>query len=415
VLAGLILICLCAANVFGQVASATPSVTPTPTIPAELSAAFGCYDGDGEFTQPIALGFETAVVFVGKKDTAAAHDIWWSSDAMTSGYSCQVYYATGFLCQQYYITLSGTGFTAGSNINALGSTYCYYAFAKASRLLVTGVYTGNGSNPRTITNIGLDPDLVIDQRFVTNTGASTLKMRFRTVDMPSGRSCGLSATLSGGDCPNNYITELVSDGFTVNSTYLNATDKLYTYVAAKKNSNVSRWLWTAAYTGEFAAPLRSINLDGQARMAMISSAGNSDCAGMRHDQDDLSTNQYIQLADTGDLEDGITMGDPNGISVDGTCNLEFVDYYAWGLYEPSHTPVNTLTQTPTVTQTPTNTYTSTLIPTNTPTPTITPVGEDVCCDGGPAVNCVNAADYGQGYECPAWFTPKPGCVCNQVQ
>ena len=61
----------------------------------------------------------------------------------------------------YFTTLDTGGFTVGTTNNASGGIYYFVAFPEASGSIDVGTYTGDGSDDRSVTGVGFEPDYVL--------------------------------------------------------------------------------------------------------------------------------------------------------------------------------------------------------------------------------------------------------------
>jgi hypothetical protein len=367
-----------------------------------MNVALGCYEGDevdGRALPDTPLTWRPTVVFIAWMN-AVGHKILWRNDAMPGESSISV--VPGTAEDNNIQSLTDTGWTVGDDVdvNKDEGILCYYAWNDAWGAAAHGAYAGNGDPNHTIT-IGWGPDVVLVQANTTGSTANTRYAWVTTADNSTGTACSLSAASAIDDCTTNYITRLLSDGFKAGSN-LNLAGANYYWIALKKQPSISRWLWTHKFTGEGDAD-QDIDVGGQARMIIVhSDATGSECAGLRHDQDDIDAdaNPYLQRSNAGDLSGGINVGTSGGFNAADECN-EAVDFYSWGFYEPSNTPTATATDTPTVT------------PTSTPTSTPSPVATDSCCYCGED-DCVDPAGFGVGNECPRTCTPIPQAACVEV-
>ena len=115
------------------------------------------------------------------------------------------------------------GFQVGSdqNVNQTGITYYWIAFASTSKV-VTGVYTGDGTDNRNITGLGMNPGFVWVKRFNAKIGP------WRTDQVPGDRSLYWDNTSPTSD----RIQSLFSGGFQVGADQeVNNNTQTYYYLA----------------------------------------------------------------------------------------------------------------------------------------------------------------------------------------
>jgi hypothetical protein len=186
----------------------------------------GSYVGDGaDGRSIIGVGFQPALVFL--KHDGAGPAVW-STISHPEGVS-------SFFGEEEDRTdlirgFEADGFQVSSDplVNAGdGSTYHYVAFREATGLLVTGTYTGDGSDDRDITGVGFEPDYIWVKR------ATALS---EAVHRPS--SVPNTETLHFARVPNgtDEIQALQPDGFQIGSgTAVNFNGDTYYYVAWKSS------------------------------------------------------------------------------------------------------------------------------------------------------------------------------------
>jgi hypothetical protein len=104
---------------------------------------------------------------------------------------------------------------------------------------VTGTYTGDGNDDRTISGVGFQPDIVIVHSDDIGEEAS-----FRTADMPNGRSKNVT---TGNSLGSNEIQSFTADGFVIGDDVdVNGNGETYYWVAMKAGANVEH----GTYTGD---------------------------------------------------------------------------------------------------------------------------------------------------------------------
>ena len=121
-----------------------------------------------------------------------------------------------------------TFYTLGSQV-ALSSRTPY---------VVTGSYTGNGTDNRNITSVGFQPDLVIIKSRGTDIGV------IRTSSMAGDLSKEMGGATAAGA---NYIQSLLSNGFQVGTnTEVNTNGTVYDFIAIKASDGFVK---VGSYTG----------------------------------------------------------------------------------------------------------------------------------------------------------------------
>jgi hypothetical protein len=224
-------------------------------------------------------------------------------------------------------------------VNQNNTRFCYYAFGKSWALATDGAWIGSGVTQAV--DFGWRPDVLM----TITTSSFTEYNQIKTSDMPTTTSCAYLQATGVTSCGTGLLT--FSDTGFVASGDLVLGGKTYYFFAAKKNAEVSNWLWTSTWSGVGREP-QAINVGGMARMAMITSDAKTAylCRGLRHNQSDLATNPYLQ-GNTDLIQRGLTLStDPNGFVAEGPCNAPTAGYYAWGLRGlPTITPAATPTPT----------------------------------------------------------------------
>jgi hypothetical protein len=122
---------------------------------------------------------------------------------------------------------NSNGFQVGTNaaINASGVLYYYWATAYGTDVFETGSYTGDASNPKTIT-FGTG---TFTPGFANAKSNSSSAAFWATSNMTGGTSFGWAGD---ADATSSGVATLASGGFTVGG-YLNAAATVYYYWAFK--------------------------------------------------------------------------------------------------------------------------------------------------------------------------------------
>ncbi len=212
---------------------------------AGMRVLSGQYNGNGNDGRAIFVGFQPDVVFV-KRDQgnnsgldyfpqartgAMAGDVTKNlSDAGGAGVAT---YAGGIK------SLDPTGFTIGTNpaVNTNGAPFYWIALKAAPGELLVGSYTGDGTDSRSITGVGFQPD------YVMLLPAGTVNPVHRSSAMPGEMTFGLDSLIH----PTNAIQAMQADGFQVGTAgHANQDGMTYYYVAARA---VAGRMGVGQYTG----------------------------------------------------------------------------------------------------------------------------------------------------------------------
>jgi hypothetical protein len=176
----------------------------------------GSYTGDGLDDRAITgLGFSPDLVII-KGDTAQNAVL--RSFHFNGDFTKDLIDAT--IAGNRIQSLDDEGFTVGTDarVNSDGVTYHWVAWAAGAREMTFGLYTGNGSAGRNITDVGFSPDFVIvvgtSSEAVYRNSAATASFNF-------------DATRD-----TTWISALGTDGFTVgNNSRVNANGEQYGFIA----------------------------------------------------------------------------------------------------------------------------------------------------------------------------------------
>lgn len=193
--------------------------------------------------------------------------------------------------------------------------------------LDVGSYTGNASNPRTISiSVGGTPDSVM-----VKADASASALYWRTEDMAANES----HQITSDGTSTTAITSLGSNEFTVNST-LNANGVTYYYVAIRDNGEGD--FAVGSYTGNGTS--QSINAGFQAIVAITSGDASDGLMGT----DSQGNGEGQHLNDSTQITSGGFTFDAQGFDVGNNSYINYngEDYYymafkANGCYEGSYT------------------------------------------------------------------------------
>lgn len=181
----------------------------------------GSYTGTGTDNRAITgVGFAPDLVIV-KGDTAQTGVF--RTSTMIGGAAKPATGATG-LTANLIQSLTSDGFTIGTDarVNASGVVYQWVAFSAGAGEMVVSAYTGNGSDNRSITGFGFQPEYVI----VMPAGATEAVHRSSTMTGDISFEFDISASAT------NQIQALQADGFQVGTDgRVNTSGTVYHYVA----------------------------------------------------------------------------------------------------------------------------------------------------------------------------------------
>ena len=180
----------------------------------------GYYTGDGTDNRNITgLGFDPDFVCV-KRQSYGWYSRWRTSS--NSGDQAMSFDSEADLSNeiQGFVT---DGFQVGTNQNANGAIYYYWACKAVAGQAAYGSYTGNGADDRDITGVGFQPDLVWVKR------ASSLTAGVMRPSSVAGDSTEFFNTSAAAA---DHVQTLQSDGFQV-GTLENASGSAYRWFAWK--------------------------------------------------------------------------------------------------------------------------------------------------------------------------------------
>ena len=126
-------------------------------------------------------------------------------------------------------SLNADGFSVGSDntANRNGTVFHYVAFNDVTGIVDANSYAGNGTDDRSVTGIGFQPDYVIIR---ANDTATARQAQHRPASLTGTNSLFFSASANS----TNAIQALQSDGFQVGTdTSVNASSPTYHYIAFK--------------------------------------------------------------------------------------------------------------------------------------------------------------------------------------
>lgn len=201
-----------------------------PAKAASFSMRTGYYIGTGVgSTQISGLGFQPDLVYI-KASSNDGVGVYKTSAMPSANLAFTSNTADDTSSQ---LTLDSDGFTVGTltNVNAANVHYMWTAFVgsdcSSSGNFCVGIYTGNGSSPRTIST-GFQPGIVWVKRDTSAAGT-----HFHTASMPVNRTDFFNVT--AGNTTGIYIRDFSSSGFSVGAND-NASGGSYYFVAFKSGA-----------------------------------------------------------------------------------------------------------------------------------------------------------------------------------
>jgi hypothetical protein len=209
--------------------------------------ALGCFTGSGIDDRLIPLGFNDASGWV------LEHTL--SEPGQCASYKTQAMGAADSSCSLNNCTTGGgkcaanrlqefrdKGFEIGTDgdVNRNAADFCFAMWQEQPGYFDTLQYTGDASNPRTIT-LPFTPDVIM---VINQTGTVTTILK--TADMPSTTSCLWDAGNAEGACHTNGVTGIGTSTITVN-TLANASSVVYNVFFWKASAG---YLVTGSYTGD---------------------------------------------------------------------------------------------------------------------------------------------------------------------
>jgi hypothetical protein len=245
-----------AGNVEDAPGAADQTATRTTATPFRM--ATGTYVGNAVDNRAIAgLGFQPDVVIV--KGTSQISVMRTSTMPSSGNNTKPLTGNTALVAGVKSLTSDGFTLGTGNQVNASGTTYHWTAYKAANGVLKVGTYTGNASNPRSITGAGFQPEYAA----VLPANNTAAIQRF------DGMSAGFLFLSGTGNA--NRITALGADGFSVGSEG-NANTIVYHYILFNE---VAGAVDTGVYAGNNSTPSQTITAVGfQPDHLMIRGDGN---------------------------------------------------------------------------------------------------------------------------------------------
>ena len=213
--------------------TASATLLMKPAHAANFSMQTGYYIGSGVAGKVISgLGFQPNMVMI-KASNATTPAVFKTSAMATAN--------TAFMSSTIdntasVISFNSDGFVLNTNFantNASNILFTWTAFAgsdcTSTGTFCVGTYTGNATNPRTITT-GFQPGIILLKQ------STAAAMHFKTASMAAGQTDFITSTAN--DTAGAYINTITSTGFTVGATD-NLSAGIYYYVAFKTGTGVA--------------------------------------------------------------------------------------------------------------------------------------------------------------------------------
>lgn len=287
----------------------------------DLVLEVGTYSGNGS-TQSISIGWQPAVVIIlssrrGGPATGRAFSL---KTTTMAGDDFLASNTAGEYVTTNGVTLTSTGFDLGSEDQVNRNTVDFFWLAiREGPHISTGSYTGDASDPRTISVGGKQPALV----YLARTGTDDVlwhKNALMTTDWAASFVTQLAIS-------NPFIT-LVSGGFEVEDT-VNLTSNTYHWFAMSALPGSTRHWRGGTYTGDDSDP-RTIAVGIQPLFIFISHGGDPGVAELNYTTIDVADDMGGRLQDAWnwDPNSNVMQSIASGIDVGGDMNSSS-HVYSW--------------------------------------------------------------------------------------
>ena len=196
-----------------------------------LQIKTGQYTGNASVRSITGIGFQPKLVIITSPQTSGGNGTLWSTGSNVTSSFGENGTSSGVIT-----SLDADGFSLGTSDfgNKSSTVYNYIAFAGTD--IVTGTYTGNGSDNRNITGVGFQPIWTIIQG---DTGHTIHKMDSTGVSTDTAQYGTNLADIS------DAIQALNSDGFQVGTNAIvNSNTKTYRYACFKNTTNIINQSYT---------------------------------------------------------------------------------------------------------------------------------------------------------------------------
>lgn len=303
-----------------------PVWSPSRASAASFSMRTGYYLGSGSSKSITGVGFQPDLIIITPSTTAGVSVF--KTSAMPA--STTSFYSATADNTATSLTLDSDGFTVGAlaNLNNANVLYRWMAFSgsdcTSTGYFCVGSYTGNGSNPRTITT-GFQPDMVQIKR------STAVGAHFRTASMAANRTEYFTTTAA--NTTGAFIANSTATGFTVGASD-NTNAATYYYVTFRAGAgNFAE----GSYTGNATAGTDITGVGFQPDMVIVKNSTSTTANNRRSivhidkHYGDLSSYLSDAVADAtnmvqGMTSDGFTVGSGNQVNQSGVT----VYYMAFG-------------------------------------------------------------------------------------
>lgn len=199
----------------------------------------GSYSGNStDSTGITGVGFQPDFVLIKRQGVGGNNAV--IKTATMSGDAAKPISAATGLTANLIQTLDADGFTIGddASVNTSGQTYDFLAIKDDAADFAVGSYTGNATDPTSITGVGFDPTVVLVM------GDTTEQATYRAAGHTGDNSGGFQSAGGGTD----RIQSLITDGFTIGGDGEVNTNTITYYWAAWKDT--AGFSDTGSYTGD---------------------------------------------------------------------------------------------------------------------------------------------------------------------
>jgi hypothetical protein len=276
----------------------------------------GAYTGNGtDGTNVTTTTFQPEYVLV-KRDGGSAATHHPASVGLTTDSS--LFFTAAAAGTNRIEQLTTTGFQIGTNaeVNQGGQTYNYVAWRRVvpQTEVLTGTYTGDGTDDRAITGLGFSPDLVIVK------GDTTQNAVLRAYPWAGD----FTKDLIDGTVSANRIQSLDVEGFTIGSdARVNSSGETYHWIAWVGGAGE---MTSGTYTGNGTSGRNITELGFSPDFVIVVSASaeavyRNSAASASHSFDATSSAAWISAMGT----DGFTVGNDTRVNANGATYA----YVAW--------------------------------------------------------------------------------------
>ena len=280
------------------------NTTITGKVTGQASTSFRVEFFSNAYGTQETSGYGEATTYIGTVNVTTDSTGHGSFSAVLSG----VMLGTGTT-----VTATATQLSVGTPVAT--SEFAGNILANQSNLMITGSYTGNGADNRTISGLGFRPEAVLILPDLAEQGV------IRTSAMAGDASKRLASAIA---LEANLIQSLTSDGFTIGTdNSVNQSTRTYHWIAFGAGADLD----VGAYTGT--GSNRSVSGAGfSPEMAWIISGGASSMRwehSLGTDTYDFSTGNYGTAGITGLTADGFSVDGSAAVNQSATAMY----YIAW--------------------------------------------------------------------------------------